>query len=300
MRRLNPPAATVIFQPMQDLPTLAAEVSSGKDVAYENFPVGSWLLPRHLRGPIAVFYAFARATDDIADSPTLNATEKVERLSGFERALLGGEIDNLAYAKAHAMRASLAATRTSARHCVDLLTAFKQDAIKLRYKNWGELIGYCRLSAAPVGRYLIDLHGGSEDDYASSDALCVALQILNHIQDAKADYLDLDRVYFPTGWFAEEGTNVTELRAARSNSAIRRVLDRAIDSVDDLLVAADTVGTAIINTRLAMEAEAICSIARSLSTKLRRNDPLASRVVLTKPQYVTCCLTGVLRAIWHR
>ncbi len=300
MRRLNPPVEAVIVQPMQDSPTSAVEAPSGKDVAYENFPVGSWLLPGHLRGPIAVFYAFARATDDIADSSKLDAAEKIERLSGFERALLGGEIDNPAYAKAHAMRVSLAATRTSARHCVDLLMAFKQDATKLRYKNWNELIGYCRLSAAPVGRYLIDLHGGSEDNYASSDALCVALQILNHLQDAKADYLDLDRVYLPTAWFAEEGTNVTELRAAQSSPAIRRVLDRALDGVDDLLIAADTVGTAIVNTRLAMEAEAICAIARSLSAKLRRNDPLAERVVLTKPQYIRCCLTGVLRAIWHR
>ena len=300
MRHLKPPLRAVIVRAMQDSPTFAVEAPSGKDVAYENFPVGSWLLPHRLRGPISVFYAFARATDDIADSSELDAANKIERLSGFERALLGGEIDNPAYAKAHAMRAILAATRTSARHCIDLLTAFKQDATKLRYKNWNELIAYCRLSAAPVGRYLIDLHGGSEDDYASSDALCVALQILNHVQDAKADYLDLDRVYMPTAWFAEEGTNVTQLRAAQSSPAIRRVLDRALDGVDELLIAADTVGTAIVNTRLAMEAEAICAIARALSAKLRRNDPLAARVVLTKRQYVTCCFTGVLRAIWHR
>jgi squalene synthase HpnC len=280
--------------------TSTVEISSGKDVAYENFPVGSWLLPAHLRPPIATFYAFARATDDIADSPLLSAAEKVERLNGYERALLGGEQHDAAYAKAHAMRRSLAETQTSARHCVDLLAAFKQDATKLRYKNWAELIGYCQLSAAPVGRYLIDLHGGSEDNYISSDALCIALQILNHIQDVRADYLDLDRVYLPTAWFAEEGSNVTELRAHRSSPAVRRILDRALDGVDDLLKTAGSVGTAIVNTRLAMEAEVIYAIARKLSVKLRRNDPLGPRVVLSKVQYVRCGVAGVARAILHR
>jgi squalene synthase HpnC len=276
------------------------DISSGKDVAYENFPVGSWLLPARLRPPIATFYAFARATDDIADSPILAAADKVERLNGYERALLGGDPHDQTYAKAHAMRVSLAATRTSARHCVDLLAAFKQDATKLRYKNWGELIGYCQLSAAPVGRYLIDLHGGAEDGYDSSDALCIVLQILNHLQDVKADYLDLDRVYLPTVWFAEEGSNVTELRAAKSSPGLRRVFDRALDGTDELLSAASVIGTRIVNTRLAMEAEVILAIARKLSAKLRRNDPLAARVVLTKPQYLGCCIAGVARALLHR
>lgn len=279
---------------------IQAEISSGKDVAYENFPVGSWLLPAHLRPPIATFYAFARATDDIADSPSLTAAEKVERLNGYERALLGGEQHDDTYAKAHAMRRSLATTQTTSRHCVDLLAAFKQDATKLRYKNWMELIGYCQLSAAPVGRYLIDLHGGSEDGHASSDALCIALQILNHLQDVKADYIDLDRVYLPTGWFAEEGCTVTDLRSHKTSPGLRRVLDRTLDGVDELLIAASVVGTAIVNTRLAMEAEVIYAIAKKLSTKLRRNDPLGPRVILTKPQYVLCCISGIARAMLHR
>ena len=287
-------------QTMRENMTSTAEISSGKDVAYENFPVGSWLLPARLRPAIATFYAFARATDDIADSPILPAAEKTERLNGYERALLGGEQYEAAYAEAHAMRRSLAETQTSARHCVDLLAAFKQDATKLRYKNWGELIGYCQLSAAPVGRYLIDLHGGSEDNYMSSDALCVALQILNHLQDVRADYLDLDRVYLPTGWFAEEGSNVTELRAHQSSPAMRRILDRALDGVDELLQTAGAVGIAIVNTRLAMEAEVISAIARKLAVKLRRNDPLGSRVVLNKPQYIYCGVAGVARAMLHR
>jgi hydroxysqualene synthase len=276
------------------------DVRSGKDVAYENFPVGSWLLPARTRPHVATFYAFARSADDIADTPHLTSAEKVERLNGYERALLGGELDNASYVHAHAMRLSLAATDTTARHCVDLLAAFKQDATKLRYRDWSELIGYCRLSAAPVGRYLLDLHGGASDGYASSDALCIALQILNHLQDVKADYLDLDRVYLPTLWFAAERATVADLRGDASTPGLRRIFDRTLDGVDRLIEIANGLGRSLANRRLAMEAEAIVAIARTLSAKLRHGDPLGPRVVLTKAQYAGCVLAGIGRAIVRR
>ena len=285
---------------MQEALARNVEAPSGKDAAYENFPVGSWLLPARVRPHVAIFYAFARSADDIADSNTLEPNAKVERLNGYERALLGGEVDNAVYAKAHAMRLSLAQTHTTARHCVDLLAAFKQDATKLRYRDWGDLIAYCRLSAAPVGRYLLDLHGGSADGYISSDALCIALQILNHLQDAKADYLDLDRVYLPTIWFAAERSTVAELRGESSTPGLRRVFNRALDGADKLLEVAQALAPALANRRLAMEAEAILMIARRLSAKLRAGDPLGERIKLSKGQYLSCCVSGVLSALARR
>ncbi len=161
----------------------AVETPSGKDAAYENFPVGSWLLPAPLRPHIATFYAFARAIDDIADNGDLPPAEKVARLDGFEDVLLGRDRDDPDFAKAARMRASLAETGIAPGHCIDLLAAFKQDAVKARYRDWDDLMGYCILSAAPVGRYLVDLHGGSADGYGASDALCMALQVINHLQD---------------------------------------------------------------------------------------------------------------------
>lgn len=180
------------------------EAPSGKDAAYENFPVGSWLLPAALRPHVARFYAYARAIDDIADSPDLSPDEKVARLDGFARAL-NGEEDDPAYAKAHAMRQCLDATGITRRHCLDLVSAFKQDAVKGRYASWSELVDYCDRSAAPVGRFLLDLHGGSREGYAASDALCNALQVINHLQDCQDDYRKLDRVYLPLDWMREEG-----------------------------------------------------------------------------------------------
>src|SRR3546814_10832892 len=90
--------------------------------------------------------------------------------------------------KATRLRLSLAATGVAAARGIDLVAAFKQDAVKRRYADWGELLGYCRLSANPVGRYLLDLHGEDPGGYAASDALCTALQILNHLQDCQGDY----------------------------------------------------------------------------------------------------------------
>ena len=128
------------------------ETPSGKDAAYENFPVGSFLLPARLRPHIARFYAFARAIDDIADNPDLTPEEKVRRLNGFESAILGGMTGDAAYATAHHMRDSLAETDITPRHCQDLIDAFRQDAVKNRTDDWDDLMHYCIRSAAPVGR----------------------------------------------------------------------------------------------------------------------------------------------------
>ena len=168
------------------------ETPSGKGAADENFPVGSWLLPAHLRQHIALYYAYARAIDDIADNLELPSGEKIRRLDGFADAISNAQADeqkngqsdaDAAYGTATAIKNSLRETGVSQRHCLDLITAFKQDAVKNRYENWDELIGYCLNSAAPVGRYLIDLHGEPTAAHGPSDALCNALQIINHLQD---------------------------------------------------------------------------------------------------------------------
>ena len=275
----------------------AMETPSGKDVAYENFPVGSWLLPAAVRPHIAAFYAFARAADDIADNPKLNAEEKVRRLDAFKDALTGKIDDEVALAKAVAMRRSLAETGTTARHCLDLLAAFKQDAIKARYADWGELIGYCELSAAPVGRYLLDLHDGSSDGYGPSDALCIALQIINHLQDCGEDYTEIDRVYLPQDWLAAQGADISDLGGSATSPALRKVQEQALDGVDRLLDKAEALPRGLRSRRLAMESGAIIRIARRLSRLLRRNDPLARRVELSKSEFLLACCRGAVGSL---
>ncbi len=276
----------------------AVETPSGKGAGDENFPVGSLLLPARLRPHVALFYGFARAIDDIADNPALAPEEKARRLEGFEAAILGRERADPAYLKAHRLRESLAETGVTAQHCTDLIAAFKRDATVLRYQSWDELIvRYCMLSAAPVGRYLLDLHGESKAGYPASDALCNALQVINHLQDCRDDYRNLDRVYLPLEWLAAEGERVEALAVPRASPGMRRVLDRCLDGVAALMAEAQKLPGLLSDRRLACESGAILALAERLGVLLRRHDPLARRVELAKPAFLLVAASGVVRTL---
>ncbi len=274
----------------------AVETPSGKWSGDENFPVGSWLLPARLRPHVADFYALARTTDDIADNPDLAPEEKLRRLDGFLATLEGEITGDPAFEKSSSCRASLAACGVTTRHSADLIAAFKQDATKLRYADWGELMGYCELSAAPVGRFLLDLHGEDPAGYAASDPLCSALQVLNHLQDCKDDYRDLDRVYLPQDWMTANGVTVEDLAADRAGPGMRAVLDAGLDGVEDLMVTARTLPGRLKNRRLAMESAVIVRLADRLTRLLRTGDPIAGRVALGKSDFVGCGVRGVMAA----
>lgn len=273
----------------------AIEAPSGKGAADENFPVGSFLLPAKLRPHVAIFYDFARAADDIADDAELSPDDKLRRLDALDGVFDGHGLDNPALIKAVRIRRSLEQTGVTFQHCRDLLAAFKQDAVKRRYADWGELIAYCRLSASPVGRYLLDLHGESPADYAVSDPLCDALQVLNHLQDCQKDHRGLERVYLPADWMAEFGTDIDDLPKAAASPGMRRVLDRCLDGVEELLARARPLPQRLKSRRLAMESGVILTLAERLSARLRQGDPVAGRVALTKWDFAVCGLRGVWR-----
>ena len=275
----------------------AIETPSGKDQKYENFPVGSWLLPAHLRPHIATFYWFARTIDDIADSNSLSPEEKIERLSLFEATLTGQISGRPGYERGDAMRSSLHDTQISIQPCLDLITAFKLDATKLRYGDWSSLMDYCRYSAAPVGRYLIDLHGGDEKDYPPSDALCSALQILNHLQDCKEDFETMNRVYLPLDSLQRHNVTVNDLSADTSSKGLRDVKREILHKTETLIDVSQPLIRQLRSRRLAMETQSIINIARCLAAELTVRDPLAERVHLSKWQYVRSCMAGVLTAV---
>jgi len=273
---------------------LSVETPSGKGAGDENFPVGSLLLPKPLRPHVAIFYRFARAIDDIADNPALAPADKIARLDRFEAALLDPGERDPALETAWRLRDSLTATNVTPRHGQDLIAAFRQDAVKLRYDDWEDLLGYCRLSANPVGRYLLDLHGEDPVGYPASDALCTVLQVLNHLQDCQDDHAELDRVYLPGDWLAAEGLSVEVLRQEASPPGLRRVIDRCLDGVDRLLLRAQELPDRLVSARLAMESAVILRLAQRLTKLLRRGDPLAGRVALSKADFVSCGLRGIL------
>ena len=274
----------------------AIETPSGKGSGDENFPVASRLIAPGLRRHVMAYYAFARAADDIADNPDLAPEDKIDRLDRLDAALrgeAGGEVVPVA----DRLRASLLETGVPLACGLDLLTAFKQDAVKTRYADWQELLGYCVNSANPVGRFLLDLHGEPAAARPLSDALCTALQILNHLQDLADDYRRLDRVYLPESWLAAEGLGVQALAADRMDPRLRRVIDRALDRVGELLPAASALPAQLNDRRMAMEAGAIAAIARALHARLRRQDPLAVRVELSKPAKLWVAGRGALAAL---
>ena len=268
------------------------ETPSGKNAGYENFPVGSMLLPARSRPHVATFYAYARAIDDIADSPDLTAAEKTARLEGFERELRRAE-GRPGYEKATRMAASLAETGVSDIHCRNLIRYCLQDATKSRYATWQELIDYCMLSAAPVGRYLIDLHGGSSAGYGSSDALCNALQVMNHLQDLGDDHRTLDRVYLPADWMAEAGANVEDLGEDRTSGRLRVVIDKCLAEIEALMKDARQLPGQVNHPRLKLEAAVIVRLADRLAWQLSRKDPLAARVKLSRPEAAICAIRGL-------
>jgi len=269
------------------------ETPSGKGRGDENFPVGSFLIRKELRPHVHAFYRFARNADDIADNNLLSADDKLRRLGRMGEILDGAAGDDSPAATA--MRRSLAETGTTAQHCHDVLRAFRLDATKLRYRDWDDLMEYCRYSASPVGRQLLDLHGENRAAWPSSDALCSALQVLNHLQDCSADYRDLDRVYLPLDLLGEAGIAVEELSAPAASAGLRQVLDRLLDATDRLIDTAGQLPGRVAARGLRWESATIVGLARRLSRRLRRGDPLATRVALSKGDFAAALVAGVLR-----
>ena len=270
------------------------ETPSGKGAKDENFPVGSFLLPKKLRPHVATYYDFARAIDDIADNPALPGGEKITRLRAFDSALNGESSATAGFEKAIALRESLTELGVTTQHGSDLVTAFVQDAQQTRYSSWDDLLGYCENSANPVGRYLLDIHGEDVAHYRYSDALCTVLQIVNHLQDCGEDRRELDRVYIIGDWLAQEGGTIDDLDADATSPALRKVIDRMLDGCEALMPDAKMLPHKLKSRHLAMESDVIVNLADRLIALLRIGDPLATRVALTKLDFASCGLRGIV------
>lgn len=268
------------------------ELRSGKGASDENFPVASFLIhPRH-RDVILAFYRFVRAADDVADHATASADEKLRLLDQMRRAILGNDD---AVPEATALRTMLNARKLSPQHALDLLEAFSRDVTKLRYRDWDDLMDYCRVSAMPVGRFVLDVHGESLSTWTASDALCAALQIINHLQDCGKDYCNLDRVYIPLDAFSAAGIEPSALGEARASPALLGIIAAMARQTRDLLVRAQPFSGQIRDTRLACEVSIIQALAEDLDRRLMHRDPLSGRVHHRRTEVLMCAVPAVLR-----
>lgn len=278
--------------------TTAGELRSGKGHRDENFPVASRVISARHRGPILAFYNFVRTADDIADHPTLPPAEKLKFLDRLEATLLGRNDDEPAGV---ALRNQLAERHLAPRHAQDLLTAFRMDVTKLRYSDWDDLIGYCTYSAMPVGRFVLDVHGESRALWPANDALCAALQIINHLQDCGKDFRDLDRVYIPLDALSEAGTTVEAIGAARATPALLACIHKlARRTGETLLRESRPFSAAIADMRLALEVAIIQAYAERLTAMLRVRDPLSERVHLGKAGFLGLGLLAAVQECGRR
>mgnify|MGYP001807750797 CR=1 FL=1 len=275
----------------------ATEAKSGKGHEDENFPVASRLIhPRH-RGAVLAFYRFVRAADDVADHATLTGDEKLRMLDAMEASLLGtGPADP----EAEPLRRVLTERGLPPTHAQHLLDAFRLDARKSRTKDWADLMHYCSLSAMPVGRYVLDVHGEDRSTWAASDALCAALQIINHLQDCGKDYRKIDRVYLPEDAMARHGMRIEDLGADTASPALLAVIRELNARTAMLLDESRPFAAQIRDRRLGLEVAVIQSLAEALVGKLERRDPLSERVHAGKAEALVRTVAGVIRGAWQR
>ena len=277
--------------------TTASDLRSGKTHRDENFPVASWIIhPRH-RALILAFYNFVRTADDIADHAELAPDEKLRILDLLEAELLGkGDTQPEAVKLRHA----LAGRGMPPRHALDVLIAFRMDVTKLRYENWDEGIHYCRYSAMPVGRFMLDVHGESTSTWPASDALCAGLQVNNHLQDCAKDYKNLNRVYLPRDALAASGASVEELGAAKSSPQLLQCLQALAVRTESLLNESKSLAPQVVDNRLGIEVSVIQAFADRIVGMLKVRDPLKDRVHLGKFELLTLSMGAIAGELARR
>ena len=278
------------------MPT-ANQLRSGKTHRDENFPVASWIIhPRH-RALILAFYNFVRTADDIADHAELCEKDKLAWLDLFESELLGqGDTQP----EAVNLRNALAQRAMPPRHAIDVLKAFRMDVTKLRYETWDDVIDYCRYSAMPVGRFMLDVHGESTSTWAASDALCAGLQINNHLQDCAKDYRNLNRVYLPRDALAASGASVEMLGGDKATPALLQCLHALAVRTEALLNEGRPLAAEIKDIRLGLEVGVIQMFADRIVALLKVRDPLSETVHLNPLQLLGYSVAGITTEMLRR
>ena len=277
--------------------TTAAELRSGKTHRDENFPVASKIIhPRH-RALILAFYNFVRTADDIADHATLAADEKLRYLDLLEAQLLGkGD----SQPEAVSLRHALAERGMAPRHALDVLVAFRMDVTKLRYENWDEVINYCRYSAMPVGRFMLDVHGESTLTWPASDALCAGLQVNNHLQDCGKDFKNLNRVYLPRDALESSGASVEALSLPKAPPSLLQCLHALAKRTETLLGESKSLSAEVRDLRLGLEISVIQAFADRIMRMLKVRDPLSERVHLNAIELLILSFAGTAGELARR
>jgi phytoene synthase len=264
---------------------------------YENFPVASVLMPRKLRRPVELIYAFARQADDFADEGDWPAATRLERLRGFS-----DELDRIERGDPPRTPLFEALAPVIATHGLpiglfrDLLSAFAQDVAKARYENFAEVMDYCRRSANPIGRLLLHLYRATEArNLAWSDAICSALQLVNFWQDIAIDFRK-DRIYLPRDEMAEYGVTETQIAGGRVDGAWRKLMSFQIERTDAMMIAGAPLARQLPG-RIGFELRLVVAGGRRILEKLRacEGDVFRHRPVLRPADWMVMLFRAGVR-----
>ncbi len=249
---------------------------------YENFPVGSWIIPREKRRYVHAIYAFARQADDFADEKIYREEERENLLKEWETRLeecINKEPDHPVFI---ALKETIERFNIPLELLKDLIAAFRMDTVNRRYQKASDLLTYCRYSANPVGRIVLYLFGYKDPDlHALSDSICTGLQLANFWQDVSID-LEKDRIYLPLEDMERFGYTVDQLKSHIVNDAFRGLLANEIELTRNLfrqgLPLCDKVGGG-----LSFELKAVCSGGMRILEKIEENgyDVFNKRPVIT-------------------
>lgn len=265
---------------------------------YENFPVGSLVMPRRLRRPTHAIYAFARTADDIADEGHDEAAERIRKLDE-----LSAELDRIAAGQTpqtalmqRLQREAIAPFAMPLQPFYDLLSAFKQDTEKTRYQNFGELVDYCRRSANPVGRMMLHLYGQTDaQSIAQSDGICTALQLINFWQDVAVDW-QKNRVYIPQEDLTKFGVSEEQIAAGHADFAFQRLMAYQCERAFKMLKGGSPLGNTL-KGRLGFELRMIVVGGQLILQKLDgvKYDVFTQRPVLDKKDWPIILQRALLR-----
>ncbi len=204
-------------------------LSSLAESHYENFPVGSFLLPKEFRGPIRLVYAFARVADDIADEGSDPEEARLRRLDEWEGEFRKAAAGNSGMPFFRDLHGSIVKYAIPTSLFLDLITAFRMDASGKDYDTFEDLLFYCRHSANPVGRILLHIFNcANTETERLSDYICTALQLANFWQDLSVD-IERNRVYIPREDFERFGLRAADMRNGGGNDAIRALIQFQVE-----------------------------------------------------------------------
>lgn len=271
---------------------------------YENFPVASFLLPKHLRRPISAIYAFARTADDFADEGETDNDERLALLDDYHNILMQIKTHSLA----NDNPIFIALSDTIQQHDLDiqlfddLLTAFKQDVTQQRYTSHIQVIHYCQHSANPVGRLLLQLHGHTDDLYfQQSDAICTALQLINFYQDVQDDYVQRNRIYLPQDDMTTQAVSEIDLGTETSTPNFANLMQQQYQRTTGFLHRGIPLGTHL-NGRFGWEIRttilAACTLLHTL--KHRPSDQQLQRPHLSKWQLGKILLLSLNKKVFYQ